>query len=213
MVLPTSIFSYLEETNDFYFPPLTGTYLRIIRTAILLLSVFITPLWYLALEYGEALPPQLLFLIPDEPGALPIILQLFLVEVAIDGLKIASMNTPDTLSSSLSIIGALILGDFAVSVGWLSEDVILYMAFVAIASFAQQNHELGYAFKFVRMLMLALVLLLGCVGILIGTAVFILLIVTNKTIDGKRVYLYPLYPFNKRALSRLFVRQKKGKGD
>ena len=213
MVLPTSIFSYLEETNDFYFPPLTGTYLRIIRTAILLLSVFITPLWYLALEYGEALPPQLLFLIPDEPGALPIILQLFLVEVAIDGLKIASMNTPDTLSSSLSIIGALILGDFAVSVGWLSEDVILYMAFVAIASFAQQNHELGYAFKFMRMLILALVFLFGWVGLLVGAAVLILLVSTNKTVDGKRRYLYPLFPFNKRALFRLIVRHRKGEND
>ena len=213
MVLPTSIFSYLEETNDFYFPPLTGTYLRLIRVAILLLSVFITPLWYLALQYGEALPQGLLFLIPDDPGALPIILQLLLAEAAIDGLKIASLNTPDTLSSSLSIIGALILGDFAVGVGWLSEDVILYMAFVAIANFAQQNHELGYAFKFVRMLMLALVFFLGWIGILIGTAVFILLIVTNKTVDGKRHYLYPLFPFNKRALSRLIVRQKKGEDD
>ena len=213
MILPTSIFSYLEQTDDFYFPPLTGTYLRIIRTAILLLSLFITPLWYLALEYGEALPPQLLFLIPDEPGALPIILQLFLAEVAIDGLKIASLNTPDTLSSSLSIIGALILGDFAVGVGWLSEDVILYMAFVAIANFAQQNHELGYAIKFMRILMLALVFLFGWVGLLIGTAVFILLVVTNKTVDGKRHYLYPLFPFNKSAFSRLIARHKKREDD
>ena len=213
MVLPTSIFSYLEETNDFYFPPLTGTYLRIIRVAILLLSLFITPLWYLALKYTEALPEPLLFLIPDDPGSLPIILQLFLAEIAIDGLKIASLNTPDTLSSSLSIIGALILGDFAVGVGWLSEDVILYMAFIAIAGFAQQNHELGYAIKFVRMLMLALVFLLGWVGLLIGTAIFVLLIATNKTVDGKRRYLYPLCPFNKRGLSRLFIRHKKNEGD
>ncbi|MBR5242203.1 MAG: spore germination protein [Clostridia bacterium] len=213
MILPTSIFSYLEQTDDFYFPPLTGTYLRIIRTAILLLSLFITPLWYLALEYGEALPQALSFLIPDEPGALPIILQLFLAEIAIDGLKIASLNTPDTLSSSLSIIGALILGDFAVGVGWLSEDVILYMAFVAIANFAQQNHELGYAIKFMRILMLALVFLLGWVGLLIGIIVFVLLIVTNKTVDGKRHYLYPLFPFNKRALSRLVVRHRKREND
>ena len=49
------------------------------------------------------------------------------------------MNTPDILSNSLSVVGALILGDFAVGVGWLCEDVILYMAFVAIANFAQQN--------------------------------------------------------------------------
>ena len=211
MILPTSIFDYLEESGDFYFPPLTGTYMRLVRTAILLLSVVITPLWYLALEYGEALPENLRFLIPDEAGALPIILQLFLAEMAIDGLKIASMNTPDILSNSLSVVGALILGDFAVSVGWLCEDVILYMAFVAIANFAQQNHELGYAFKFVRLITLFLVYLFGVWGFILGMLVFALLVVTNTTVPTSRGYLYPLIPFNGRALINYFWRRPKKK--
>ena len=209
MILPTSIFDYLEETDDFYFPPLTGTYLRLIRTAILLFSVVITPLWYLAIEYAAVLPPSLRFLVPDDPGALPIILQLFLVEFAIDGLKIASMNTPDILSNSLSVVGALILGDFAVEVGWLSGDVILYMAFVAIANFAQQNHELGYAFKFMRMIILFLVWIFGIWGFVAGIILFCVAVATNKTLGGRRRYLYPLIPFNAKDMLRLLVRRKK----
>ncbi len=209
MILPTSIFDYLEESSDFHFPPLTGTYLRLVRTAILLLSVIITPLWYLVLEYQAILPSSLLFMIPDEPGALPIILQLFLAEIAIDGLKIASMNTPDILSNSLSVVGALILGDFAVGVGWLCEDVILYMAFVAIANFAQQNYELGYAFKFVRMLNLLLVYLLGIWGFVGGMLIFALLVATNSTVPSSRGYLYPLVPFCGRDLIHFFVRRSK----
>lgn len=209
MILPTSIFAYIQQTDDFYFPPFTGGYLRIVRTAILLLSVVITPLWYLYLEYADVLPDALRFLIPDDPGALPIILQLLLVEAAIDGLKIASMNTPDMLSNSLSVVGALILGDFAVGVGWLCPDVILYMAFVAIANFAQQNVELGYAFKFLRVLTLILVFGFGIWGFVLGAAVFVLLIATNTTVTGKRHYLYPLVPFNGAALRRLIFRRKK----
>jgi stage V sporulation protein AF len=211
MILPTSIFDYLEESGDFYFPPLTGTYLRLVRIAILLLSVVTTPLWYLAIEYEAMLPESLLFLIPDEPGALPIILQLFLAEIAIDGLKIASMNTPDILSNSLSVVGALILGDFAVSVGWLCEDVILYMAFVAIANFAQQNHELGYAFKFVRIMTLFLVWILGGWGFAIGMLLFALLVVTNTTPPSSRGYLYPLIPFNGKDLLHYLYRRPKKK--
>ena len=211
MILPTSIFDYLEESGDFYFPPLTGTYMRLVRIAILLLSVVITPLWYLAIEYEAMLPEGLSFLVPDEPGALPIILQLFLAEIAIDGLKIASMNTPDILSNSLSVVGALILGDFAVSVGWLCEDVILYMAFVAIANFAQQSHELGYAFKFVRMMTLLLVYLFGVWGFVAGVLLSILLLVTNTTIPGTKGYLYPLVPFNGRDLVNYFYRKPKRK--
>ena len=132
MILPTSIFDYLQQTDDYYFPPLTGTYMRIVRTLILILSAVATPLWYACIYYSGRLPQSLLFLLPDEPGALPILLQLILVELAIDGLKIASMNTPDMLSNSLSVVGALILGDFAIEVGWLSADVIFYVC---------QNHN------------------------------------------------------------------------
>lgn len=208
MILPTSIFDYLQQTDDYYFPPLTGTYMRIVRTLILILSVIATPLWYLYLEYSDTLPEFLSFLIPENPGALPIILQLFLVEIALDGLKIASMNTPDMLSNSLSVVGALILGDFAIEVGWLCADVIFYMAFVAIANFAQQNHELGYAFKFVRVVTLLLTYLFGIWGFILGILIFVYLVATNKTVIGRR-YLYPLIPFNGVAMKRLLLRERK----
>jgi stage V sporulation protein AF len=168
----------------------------------------VTPLWYLCVEYSDTLPHYLRFLVPDDPGALPIILQLILVELAIDGLKIASMNTPDMLSNSLSVVGALILGDFAVTVGWLSPDVILYMAFVAIANFAQQNNELGYAFKFMRILILILVFFFGFAGLFIGILLFSVFVATNKTVTGKG-YLYPLIPFNPKAMKKLLIRSKK----
>lgn len=208
MILPTSIFDYLQQTDDYYFPPLTGTYLRIVRMLILVLSIVSTPLWYLYIEYADALPDALRFLLPDDPGALPIFLQLILVEVALDGLKIASMNTPDMLSNSLSIVGALILGDFAIQVGWLCADVIFYMAFVAIANFAQQNIELGYAIKYVRVITLALTAIFGIWGFVLGLLLSCLLVVTNKTLVGRR-YLYPLVPFNAKALRRLLFRTRK----
>ena len=132
-----------------------------------------------------------------------------MVELAIDGLKIASMNTPDILSNSLSVVGALILGDFAVGVGWLCEDVILYMAFVAIANFAQQNHELGYAFKFMRMMILGFVYLLGIWGFVAGILLFVLFVCTNRTISAKHHYLYPLIPFNPKKLLSLLIRRRK----
>lgn len=213
MILPTGLLDYLQQTGDYYYPPLTGTYLRLLRTVILMLSVVATPLWYLLLQIGDALPEGLRFLIPDAPGALPILLQLYLAEIAIDGLKIASMNTPDILSNSLSVVGALLLSDFAVGVGWFCEDVILYMAFAAIATFAQQNHELGYAFKFMRMMILALTAWLGVVGFFAGLVLFCVFAATNKTVGGGRGYLYPLIPFNGRALCHLLFRTKKSDFD
>lgn len=209
MILPTAIFDFIEEADDYSFPPFTGSYLRLLRILILLLSVVSTPLWYLCIEYAEALPVWLKFIVPTETGELPIIFQLFLAELAIDGLKLASMNTPSILSNSLSVVGALILGDFAVAVGWFCKDVIFYMACVSIANFAQQNHELGYAFKFMRVMILALVYFLGVWGLLVGLALFIICVSTNVTVTGKRHYLYPLVPFDAKAMARHFFRFKK----
>ncbi len=209
LILPTSIFDFLQETDDYYFPPFTGTYLRLVRQLVFWSAVVLIPVWYFLVTTPEIVPEWLAFVIPDDQGSVPILIQLLLVELVIDGLKLASLNTPSVMSNSFGVIGGLLLGDFAVQVGWLSADVIFYMAIVSMASFTQSNYELGYALKFIRMLTLIAIALIGGWGLLLGGAVGILLIVTTKTINGERSYLYPLIPFNLKALTRLVFRRKK----
>ncbi len=211
MILPTSIFDFMQETNDFYFPPLTGTYIRIVRHVVFWLTLFLTPTWYLLIRHPDLLPSWLSFIIPTETGRIPIIAQLLLVEFMIDGLRMASLNTPSMLSNSLSVVGGLILGDFAVQIGWLIPEVILYMAFVAIANFTQRSYELGYAFKFMRMGLLILTALGGIWGYGAGLAGIVILLLTNVTVTGMRHYLYPLIPFDGKALRSLFFRVRKDK--
>ena len=209
MILPTSIFDFMQESNDFYSPPLTGTYIRIVRYLIFALTLFAVPVWYLCYANPTLVPDWFAFVLPSETGRLPVLAQLLIVEFVVDGLKMASMNTPDMLSNSLSVVGGLILGDFAVGVGWLIPEVIILMAFVAIANFSQRSYELGYAFKFMRILLLIGVALLGLWGFIGGVVLIIVLIATNRTVNGECSYLYPLIPFNARAFVSVFFRVKK----
>jgi len=209
MVLPTSIFDFMQETNDFYFPPLTGTYIRLVRHVVFFLALYMVPLWYLLVNNPQFVPGWLDFIVPTEVGRLPLIAQLLLVEFIIDGLRMASLNTPNMLSNSLSVVGGLILGDFAVSIGWLIPEVILYMAFVAIANFTQRSYELGYAIKFMRILLLILTAIFGVWGFAVGSLIITVLLLSNKTVNGKRSYLYPLIPFDYKAFRSLFIRVKK----
>ena len=209
MVLPSTIFDFLQETNDFYFPPLTGTYIRLVRHLVFWATLFLVPVWFLLIQNPEWIPSWLSFILPRETGRIPIFVQLMLMEFMIDGLRLASMNTPSMLSNSLAIVGGLILGDFAVSIGWLIPEVILYMAFVSIANFTQRSYELGYAFKFMRILLVILIEAFNLVGFSVGTVIILLLLVSNKTVNGGRSYLYPLIPFDGKALLSLFVRIKK----
>ena len=209
MVLPSSVFDFMQESNDFYFPPLTGTYIRIVRYIVFFLTLIITPAWYLMTMYPELVPSFLQFAMPEETGKLPIIVQLLLVEFIIDALRLASLNTPNMLNNSLSVVGGLILGDFAVDIGWLIPEVILYMAFVAIANFTQRSYELGYAIKFMRIFILVVTAIFGFWGFVAAFLAVLILVATNSTVNGKRNYLYPLIPFHGKALLSMIVRVKK----
>ena len=211
MVLPSTIFDFMQESNDFYFPPLTGSYIRLLRYIVFFLTLVLTPSWYLLLQYPEAAPEWLAFAIPAERGVLPIFVQLLLTEFIIDALRLASLNTPNMLNNSLSVVGGLILGDFAVQIGWLIPEVILYMAFAAIANFTQRSYELGYAIKFLRILLLTLTAFFGIWGYAGGFVLIIILVATNTTLNGKRNYLYPLIPFSPKALRTLLFRVKKNR--
>ena len=206
MILPTHFFDFVQEANDFYFPPLIGTYLRILRAVVFLLTLFITPVWYLLVKNPEMTAGGLHFLAVTSEYEVPIIAQLLIAEFIVDLLKLASLNTPSVFSNSFSMIGALVLGDFAVQAHWLVPEVLAYMAFVAIANFAQPSYELGYAFKLLRLMLLLFVAALDWLGLILGTAVILALLFTTKPIAGRH-YMYPLYPFDRRALHALLLRR------
>ena len=206
MILPTGFFDFTQESNDYYFPPLVGTYLRVLRVTVFLLSLFITPAWYLMVSEPNRLPGWLNFLSSPEPVSLSLLSQLLVVEFLIDVLKLASLNTPDSLSNSFSMLGALVLGDFAVQAGWLGPVVLVYMAFVSVAGFAQPSYELGYAFKLLRVALLLVTAAFDVWGFCLGVVGIFILLCTTKPLVGKG-YLYPLVPFNGKALLRLLVRE------
>ena len=208
MLLPTSIFDFMQQTDDYYMPPFTGGYLRVLRHLTFLLTLVLTPLWYLLATHAHMLPPEFAFVIPDD-AKIPLIAQILVAEFMVDGLKLASLNTPSVLSSSLGAIAGLILGEFAVNIGFMSSHVILIIAFVAITNFTQASVELGFAFKFMRLILIILSWIFSFAGFFIGLALILLLVATNKTINGRHSYLYPLIPFNRKAFSRLLFRHSK----
>ena len=104
------------------------------------------------------------------------------------------------------MLGALILGDFAVKAGWLSPEVLVYMALVSTAGFAQPGYEMSYAYKLLRLSLLLLSAWWGMWGFAGGLVVIAILLITCKPVAGKG-YLYPLFPFNGKALKRLLIRE------
>lgn len=207
LILPTHLFDFVQEAQDYYLPPITGTYLRIVRICVFFIMLFITPLWYYMNCNPDLVPSWLAFILIEDTMNVPILLQFMILEFGIDALKLASLNTPSSLNSSFSIIGALILGEFAVNAGWFAPEVILYMAFVALANFTSPSYELGYAIKFMRVLLLICVGIFPRYGFWLGIVLVGVIIYRNKTIT-KGSYLYPLIPFHWADFKMIFLRRK-----
>ncbi len=205
MIVPTSIFDIVEEADDYYFPPITGTYLRLARFLISILTYIMTPTFLLLMEHPQWLPPSFEFIMLQEKANIPLIAQFLILELAIDGLKLAAVNTPNMLSTPLSVMAALVLGEFSVNSGWFNAEVMLYMAFVALANYTQQNYELGYALKFMRILNLILTAIFGLYGYIAAILIFLWAVIGNKTLSDKS-YIYPILPFNPKQLAKRLFR-------
>lgn len=205
MVLPSSIFDVIEEADDYYFPPITGSYLRLSRMVTSLLCLILTPTWLMLMMKPEWIPQWLEFIRLSDPSYVPLIFQLLILEFAIDGLRLAAVNTPSMLTTPLSVIAGIVLGEYAVKSGWFNSETMLYMAFVTIANYSQSSFELGYALKFMRVIILILTACFHVWGYVAGIIFSACVIIFNKTIAGKS-YVYPLIPFRWSELKKRFLR-------
>ena len=207
MITPTSIFDVVEEADDYYFLPITGTYLRLSRFLICILTYLLTPTFLLLMQNPAWIPGGFEFIAIEGDVNIPLIWQFLILELALDGLRLAAVNTPNMLSTPLSVMAALVLGEFSVNSGWFNSEVMLYMAFVAIANYTQASYELSYAIKFMRIINLILTAIFGIWGYIGAIVIMVIAIVTNKTVSGKS-YIYPLLPFNMKQLSKRLLRKR-----
>ena len=207
MILPSSVFDIIEEADDYYFPPLTGTYLRLSRTVIFFLTLFLTPLWLLFMQNPGWIPEWLAFIRVTDEIHVALIYQLLILEFAIDGLRLAAVNTPSMLTTPLSVIAGIVLGEYSVKSGWFNSETMLYMAFVTIANYSMTSFELGYALKFMRVLLLILTFFLNLWGFIAGTLIAVSCLSFNRTIAGKS-YIYPLIPFHWSELKKRLLRNR-----
>ena len=208
ILIPAGIFDFLQDIDDYYFPVITGNYFRALRITNMIVILFATPVYLLFAEGTIPTYEGLRFFITDEEFAISIFWQFILLEIAVDGLKLASLNTPESLGMSLSVIGALVLGEFSVSSGWFVPQTILCMAVVALASFIQPSMELGYAVKFMRILMLIGAHCFGWPGMAAAFVLSVAVMAGTRNIIGTS-YLYPLVPLDGKKLKRLVFRTKK----
>ncbi|RDV83021.1 spore germination protein [Ammonifex thiophilus] len=204
IILPCTFFHHLQHAEEFRQSPAIGVYLRWVRFAGVLLSIFLTPLWLLlALEPG-LLPPELKFIGPKKIGAMPLFVQFLLAEVAIDMIRMATIHTPSPIATSTGIIAAVLLGDIAARAGLFIPEVTLYVATAAIGTFLTPSYELSMANRLLRLFILVLTGLFLLPGFIIGCLLSFAALALTRSFGIP--YLWPLLPFNLEGLKSVLIR-------
>ncbi|MBU7007718.1 spore germination protein [Phosphitispora fastidiosa] len=204
IIAPATYFHHLQHAEEYRQNATVGAYLRWVRFIAVFSSILLLPLWYLAANNPQLLPESLKFIGPSKVAKIPLIWQFMIAEVGLDMLRMSAIHTPSPLATALGLIAAFMLGDVAITVGLFNPETILYMAISAVGTFATPSYELGLANRLFRFGLLIMVALMGLPGLLAGVAGIILLLTLTKPFGIP--YLWPLIPFNGKALLSILLR-------
>lgn len=206
LILPTTLFYFTQYVEDYYQTPLSGTFTRLVRMLAIPIAWSLVPLFMLVVRYPSHSLNFAQFLVPEQTGEISIFVQIIFIEFWLEILRLSSLHTPANMESAFSIIGGLILGDFAISMNLLIADTILFTVSSAVCNHCIPNPELGNAIKIFRWFLILTTGLFGIWGFFGGLFVELLIIFTTKTFDEQHGYLWPLIPFNYTALKHFLIR-------
>lgn len=207
MLLPVTMFHFTQHAEDYYQNINVGTYIRWIRFIGMFIALLAPPLWLLLVTNRELLPEFLAFLGPKEVGNIPLFLQFIILEFGLDLLRLSSIHTPSALTTSLGIIGGLLLSDLAVKVGLFLPETVLYIALAGISTFAIPSMEFAMAVRIFRLFLLILTGVFNLYGFVAGFLIILIITFTTKSFKNSKPYTWPLIPFEWKPLSRLLFRQ------
>lgn len=197
LILPISLNDFFFSEEDEYSGSINTSFSRIIRYICFIISL-VTPALYIAMTtYNqEIIPTPLLLSIAGQRENVPFsaFIETILMIFSFDILRESDLKMPNFANSSLSIVGALILGDAAVSAGIVSPIMIIVIAITSISSLAFSEPELINSLRWYRLIFMLGASFFGIYGIVLVGLYFLITIISTKSFTLP--YLSPFAPIN-----------------
>jgi len=204
LILPCNLFQFTQSPEDYCKPIISGTYSRWVRFLCIPINLLLLPLFLLLTVHYPDITANL-SLLSTPMGKGRIIFYTFTAEFLLDLFKHSNALSDSRFSGTLSVVGGLIIGDMAISINWLSKEVLFYTGFTLLTSLSLPSAEFGDALRIYRMVILVFTAIFGLPGF-IGGILFSLLNMAFTPVYGPYSYLWPLIPFDWKSLRSLLFR-------
>lgn len=201
LILPATLDDFLKSSEDYYLKPINSTFSRILRYIAFFITI-LTPALYIALMTfnQEMIPDQLLISLATQRSQVPFptFMEVLIFIVIFEILREADIRSPSIAGASMSIVGALVLGDAAVTAGLVSPIVIIVVAITSICELVFSDMDMSNAIRQWRMIFIFSTIFTGLIGIVSAGLILIIKLASLETLDTP--YLIPFSPINKNII-------------
>ncbi|WP_242174152.1 spore germination protein [Priestia koreensis] len=208
LLVPSLFIQYFQSAEDYYQRADIATLIRLIRYISFFLAL-LTPSAYIALTtmHQEMLPfPLLVSIAAQREGVpFPALVEAFIMEITFEILREAGIRMPRNVSSAISIVGALVLGEAAVQAGLVSPAMIIVVAITAISNFVSPAYDMAIAVRMLRFILMMLSAAFGFFGIIIGLIFMILHLCSIRSFGIN--YMAPMAPFDRKGQKDSLIRR------
>ena len=207
MVIPTTLYSLLQASEDYYARFIMATAVRWLRYLFVVISLLLPSLYVAVITYHHEMVPTTLLIsmaASREQVPFPALVEALMMEVTFEALREAGLRLPQQVGSAVSIVGALVIGEAAVSAGIVSAPMVIVVSITGIASFTIPRFPLAFALRMLRFPMILLAGTLGLLGIMLGIITIVIHLCTLRSFGVP--YLSPMAPMKTQDLKDVLIR-------
>lgn len=207
LIVPATFPQLLQSPEDYYnrFP--YATFTRVLRVITMNIALLLPSLYIAVLTFHqEMLPTPLLISIAGQREGVPFpaFLEALMMELVFEFLREAGVRLPRPIGQAVSIVGALVIGQAAVSAGLVSSAMVMVVSLTAIASFTIPTISGSYVIRLLRFPIMILAASFGLFGVMVGLMAVLIHICQLRSFGVP--YLAPLAPLKFSELKDTFIR-------
>lgn len=176
LMTPATLASMMQVTEDEYQRWTYSSFLKILRWIALFISITAPSLYVAIISYNPGLlPVDMLLLSAANRANVPFsaVVEVIIMEFFIELLREASIRLPGSISSAMSIVGGIIVGDAAIRAGLVSPLLIIIIGLTSLTTFVIPSYELASSMRLVKYFLLFCSAILGVFGLTVGFVIFI----------------------------------------
>ncbi|MBW7473883.1 spore germination protein [Paenibacillus oenotherae] len=196
LIAPATLLSFMQSSEDYYQRYFFSSWVRFLRYLFFAVSL-VLPSAYVAITtfHPEMLPYNLLISIASSRDIVPFpaIVEAYIMEVSFELMREAGQRIPTVIGQTISIVGAIVIGDAAVQAGIVSAPMLIIVALTGISSFVVPHFSMTLTVRFLRFVLLCVSAMFGLLGLLIGIILIVIHLVSLDSFGTP--YLSPFVPF------------------